>query len=192
MLDSARIGRVNGRQNVTSGGLVYLESATASSETTLDLFGAIDDTYLFYMFRYSITVGTDNDALVLQTTADNSTVDSGASDYSYSRQDQYSATASDNGSAATDRAFLSSSTAGRGIGSAAGEAYTGFFWLFDPLCTLGNARAFFEGSYVDSSGNVHIVDGSFCRTGQNAIKGVELATNNGNAFSGSIEAYGLV
>jgi hypothetical protein len=110
---------------------------TPSGATSVDITSIISSTYDVYEIEFYLTVATDNVNLWIRTSTDNTNFDTGASDYSWTRNSFSIENAAPSIASTGDNADAQINCAA-GIGNAAAEGVSGRIMLINPLGTARN------------------------------------------------------
>lgn len=173
------------------GGLVFLNSATASSSSSLDFTSNINSTYKSYLFVVeSLVVSSDSSLFYMRTSTDGgSSFDT--SGYQHSKILRYSHSTGVTGqNSASDVAIILGAT----TTNAADTPMNGHINLYDP----SNSAEF---TYVDykitshdaaSSKNLYFTTGNGQRESEADVDAVRFLLSTGTFTSGTIRMYGRV
>lgn len=174
---------------VTTPGLVYLSTQTASASSELTFTSGIDSTYDEYEIHFiDIIPGTDNVGLYMQTSSNGgSSYDSGASDYQWARGFFTAAATGTNSGDTSDPQIVLALELGTGTG----ETFNGVLKLFKPSGTSVYKQIL--GSFVQYSQapNFFGFDIAGMRLSTSAVNALRFYPSSGNIASGSIKLYGV-
>jgi hypothetical protein len=120
-----------------TGDFELLQVYAPSGATGVDMTSQITSTYDIYEIEFYLTVATDNVNLWIRTSTDNTNFDTGASDYSWTRNSFGIETAAPSIASSGDNADAQINCAA-GIGNAAAEGVSGKIYLINPLGTARN------------------------------------------------------
>jgi hypothetical protein len=170
-----------------AGGLKLISSTDLANDATCDFigWGSLGFDY-FLIVLGNVVPATDSVGLQLRTTADDSTFDSGASDYDWSYRNAYVNT-STGGSGSTGSSQISISGS---VGSAANEeGVSGVLHIPMPHLTK---RTHFRWDITirSAGGTIWATYGGGARLSSAAVTGVRLLFSSGNLESGTINLYG--
>jgi len=179
--------------SLSSGsGLKFLNLYSPSGASSVDINSTyITGTYARYLITYRFTVSTDDTEILIRTSSDNgTTVDAGASDYSYAGSGAGTSTGLLFQDAANDSIVMNDVAAGFGVGNASTEQCVGMIWLL----YKGNGTLFptiyYESTWLDPSTRTSFATGIGHRRGGNAINFIRLLPGAGT-FSGAARLYGI-
>jgi hypothetical protein len=174
-----------------SPGLEFISSQDASASATLDFTGFDASKYDVYVFEIqSLIPAADNGSLLIRTSTDGgSTYDSGASDYTYVRQQINNnpvATASLGDPLASIINVIS------GVGSDTGEDGVNLTARVLSAGLTKKTSVVWQGIAMGATTADHIhVTGAGSRLSSADVDGIRFYFNNGNIESGTITMYGL-
>lgn len=189
-VDETALAVANAFDAFTAGGLAYIDSATISSDATVEFDSADFDaaTYGSYLFTFAnVMPETSGQSLRARTSADGGTsFDSGASDYSH-----IATFAGGTAGINTESTNASEIIFSEGVSNAAASGgLSGQLWLHNP-----GAAAFSEmvGDFVTTRS-----DGTFSRSTSGgrrksaaAVDGIQFRASSGNLLSGVITMFGV-
>ena len=181
---------------VALGGMVLLETQTASSSATLDFTSNIDSTYKEYIFKFiNIHPGTDNTSFNFQFNA------AGASGYNETITSTTFRTEHDEGDTGTELAYSAGSDQAQGtgvqkvgdsgVGADNDQQISGELWLFNPSSTtfvthfIGRFSSAAQGNAI----NDLYVAGYVNATA--AVDEAQFAMSSGNIDAGTISLWGI-
>lgn len=178
----------------TAAGLVFLNSATASSSSSLDFTSNINSTYNSYLFVLeSLVVSSTSSILYFRTSTDGgSSFDAGSTAYQWSRTLRYSHSQSVTGQWSNGASQIQM-TPGSNANTAT-NPMNGYLNLYDPT----NASSY---TYVDfncmshdnaSDKNVYFNSGIGQRENASDVDAVRFLLSTGTFTSGAIRMYGRV
>jgi hypothetical protein len=173
------------------GAMVLLSTKTASASATLDFTSVITSTYSTYIFEFDdIVPATDGTNFWMRTSTDNTNFDTGASDYSWTRNSFGIETATPSIASTGDNADAQINFAA-GVGNAAAEGLSGRLTLRSPLGTARNKQVTWEITIQNTStaGFMNIGGGQRLSTGD--VTAVRFMFSSGNITSGKIRLYGM-
>ena len=179
---------------VAKGGLVLLETQTASSDGTLDFTSNIDSTYKEYIFKLTDIHPSSNDG-ILSFQADTGTNTS----YNQTITSTFFAAYQNEGGTDTALGYQASSDLAQATtfqrliesGSGNDESAAGTLHLFDPSSTtfvkhfMGSGQCYQRSDYSQ----VHYLAGYFNTT--TAITRVQFKMSTGNIDAGTFKMYGV-
>lgn len=174
--------------NSGSGGLVLLETITASSDASLDFTGFVDSSeYCGYKFVFNnVLPATDGTSIAFRVSTDGgSTWDSTASDYSYASIQRTTGFTSNN--ANNDKGLLSVSAVGN---VAADETGLSGYCIVSDL-SEGYPHFIVKSSYVNETGNLALVSINTYRNSATAVDAVQFFAGSGNITSGTVTLFGI-
>jgi hypothetical protein len=165
-----------------------ISAATASSSSSLDFTG-LSSTYNEYVFVLSnIAPATDGVNLIMLTSTDNgSSYDTGVSDYRYGRTEVY-ATGATNVSSSDDA--NANILLGRNIGNAANESTSGVIKLLNPSTATYHTMLISLNQIAADPLQI-IVNQVAERVSAADITAVRFIMSSGNIASGTIRMYGV-
>ena len=178
--------------NSATGAWQYISSVTASDDATVVFTSGIDSTYPVYMIQMvDIHPASDDVQLMLRTSTDGgSSYDSGAGNYAYIINAEGPTGKSSVVSASATFIALSAATS-RGIGTAAGESYSGQILLYNPSGTVSNKLVQIDSTYVAATGNTCNNYGSGSRIATADVDAIQFLMSSGNISTGVFRLYGL-
>ena len=189
VLTSGGAGVAPTMQDAPGGGLILLETATASASASLDFTAFDSSLYSSYQFVFEhLRSATANQNLYIRTSANGgSTFDSGASDYAYTTAVAYSTTRASTGSLGAAYVTLMHNT---GTNNNANDFCSGVVTFFGPADSkysnfCWDANYSYIGSYMIRSW------GMGTRNAAAAVNGVQFLFNASNIASGTIRMYGI-
>lgn len=191
---SAKLPAVDGSAltNLPAGAqtVVLLATATASNSASLDFLSVIGSAYSEYLFIGVGIVPASDQLIHVLTSSNNSTFDTGASDYAYSGQMLGQSSGVSNASSAGDTKvklvpFSVSSTAANG-----GISFQ--LRMVDPSNTTKNKMMNWAGSFYCAATTEYAeIHGMGVRLYTGAVNAVRFISASGNITSGKIYMYGV-
>jgi hypothetical protein len=173
--------------NVSSD-LVLLSTQTASSSATIDFTSFISATYKNYFVVFdNVLPATTNTALWLRTSTNNSTFDSGASDYQYIGTGLSTAAGAQN-PVSTGAAQVATSL--EQVGNA-GAGISGTMYLYNLDNTARNKIFTYDVGYQASGGDYVRVSGMGVRASTGDIDAIRFLMSSGNIASGTFKLFGI-
>lgn len=174
------------------GDWALLATFTPSGASGVDIDNTIiTSTHFMYAIAYKVTHSVDDTETSIRTdTANGASVDTGASDYSFTTDTRTTGGTAGEADATASLIAMHDGAAGAGVGNAANEFVTGIVY-----CThLGDATFFpsftFYSHYVSAGGLAGNCHGSGHRNSAATINFIRLLPGGGN-LSGEVRVYGL-
>ena len=186
--DYALTGAISG-----AGGLVLLQTVTASDDATVEIGSAslFTTTYRTYIIYYSnFHVATDNCDVNLRFGIGGSIKSDNY--YDFSRQVKY-----DGGNNQTDQSGNNQNAllkaVGQSRGNAVGEQSSGYVMIYDPASTdnYKHINIFNTGDDLTSDAAQGILGGRY-NNGQAVLTAIQFYASSGNITSGYFRLYGIV
>lgn len=172
---------------------VLIERQTASGDATIDFTTGIDGTYDEYMFRLDAVLPATDDAELRMRVSDDggSTFETGASYYQFVYLGRTPSGSVEPDSSGEAYIRLTSTSAGYGIGTAAGEPGLNGEIKFSAPSVARQHMFRAKVEYVRAGGPLIFLTGAALETGGLAINGIRFYMNTGNIASGTFELYGV-
>lgn len=160
---------------------------TASSSTDLHQFNLTNKYNSYLIILSNILLATDNTALWLRLSTDNSTWKTSGYRYAYSTALD-AATGSNHGSTSASSIVLDD-----GLGGTSSRGYSGTIYLYNPSATTTKQYVTYQDGREDNSGNFRATFGGGCYdTAGVAIQGIQILAASGNIASGTMKVYGFL
>ena len=179
---------------VALGGMVLLETQTASSDATLSFTSNIDSTYKEYIFKFMDIHPSNNDVALQVNFRDGSTAYDATktSTYFYAHHNEADTDTGLGYYAANDVAQATGvQKIALGLGTGNDESASGYLHLFDPSSTtfvkhyIGRTQEYYQDNRA-----VDTYYAGYCNVTV-AIDGVQFSMSAGNIDAGTIKLYGV-
>ena len=174
----------------STGGLVPLATATASTSASIDFATGIDGTYDEYVVKYfDVRPATDSVAFYIRVSTDGgSSWVSGAGTYQYANQGNYAggANTTDSSTSATQIQISQ-----RSFGNATSEIATGEIHLMSPSTSEQTIIHGLE-SHKDQTGAITTSNFAGIHLSTTAVNGIQVLFSSGDITSGVFHLYGVV
>jgi hypothetical protein len=187
--------KADGTPTIDGSGMVPLATYSLSSDATLDITSVLTATYkTFLIVMNNLIPATDDVQLRLRTSTDNSTFDSGASDYSYAAQGRLQDNAALTQSGVSSLIALGPAAGGGGgVGNGSSEGVSGTIRISDPLNAATETKLRYEIEFVNAAATSQIasMQGAARRATAADVDAVQLFFSSGNIASGEVRVYGF-
>lgn len=172
---------------------ILIETQTASDDATLDFVTGIDSTYDDYVIKLDAVLPATDDAELRMRVSDDggSTFEAGASFYQFAFLGRTPGASVEPDSSGEAYIRLTSTSAGYGIGTAAGEPGLNGKIEFSSPDVARQHMFRIKIEYVRAGGPILFLTGAGRESGGNAINGIRFLMNTGNIASGTISLYGI-
>lgn len=179
---------VQGIINLNTGGLVLLESQTASTDASINFTTGIDSTYECYVLMVTDLVPATDGANVYIRLGNGGAFDSGVNNYTWAQvaMGDNGTTVAGERSAGDTEIQISSA----GVGSAAGEAFNCTIKIYNPAGT-NNTIIEYATASLDSSTIGRLTSGAGQRVEAAAHDRIQVIMSAGSIASGSLRLYGV-
>jgi hypothetical protein len=173
---------------VPANGLIYLTSGVAASVSSIDLTSLITSSYYGYALWIGNLVPATTGVCYVRTSTNNSTFDSGASDYSYTGMET---TASGSSAVTNSTGAAQIALGGNSIlQTTANGGLSGWLYIFNPSGTAHYKQIRFDGTYAQSGGLFGInLSGNRIATAD--VDAMRLIMASGNIASCTYVLYAL-
>ena len=175
-----------------AGGLVLLQTQTASASATIDFTSSIDSTYTSYVLRWVDVVPAVDGVVLRLRVSIAASFKSGASDYKWAAVSVAGDSASATGSVnASDGEILLSPILEQGNGT--GESTSGEITIANPSGTALYKQIRWNASTMNSSAvQCSHVGAGIYQSGVQAVDGLRFIFFSGNITSGVFKLYGVI
>jgi len=186
--DYALTGTVSG-----AGGLVLLQTVTASNDATIEIGSAslLTTTYKTYVIHYTNLQVSTQDSHGHIRFGIGGSIKTDAN-YNFVRSWRHAGSADFQGTAATGATEITNGW-GQSMGTATGDASNGMLYIYDPAATNNFKMIYNKTTGMDYSPNASFQDIScFYKSGQAALTSIQFLLSTGTIEIGTFKLYGLV